>query len=105
LLAVSAILAGCGRPAWPGGIHANLAWSPRGVRVVEVPDGSPAEKAGLLPDDRLLSIDGEPVQGLPSDAVQKRLSGEVGSWVTLVVLRREQPVELRIERVPYGFAQ
>src|SRR5687768_16675755 len=30
----------CGGPAWPGGIHAVLAASPRGVRVVEVPADS-----------------------------------------------------------------
>src|SRR5688500_17224462 len=37
----------CGGPSWPGGIHAVLAASPRGLRVVQVPADSPARRAGL----------------------------------------------------------
>src|SRR4051812_42171978 len=86
-LVLWAILAACGRPSWAGGIHANLAWSPRGVRVVEVPSEGPAYQAGLLPDDRLLSVDGHPVAGLSQGQVHELLTGEVGSQVELVVLR------------------
>src|SRR4051812_40103965 len=85
-LALWAILAACGRPSWAGGIHANLAWSPRGVRVVEVPSEGPAYQAGLLPEDRLLSVDGKPVAGLSQAQVHDLLTGEVGSPVELVVL-------------------
>ena len=31
------------------------------VRIYAVSEGSPAEKAGILPDDRIVSINGEPV--------------------------------------------
>lgn len=97
-----AILAACGRPSWAGGIHANLAWSPRGVRVVEVPSEGPAYQAGLLPEDRLLSVDGHPVAGLSQAQVHELLTGEVGSQVNLVVLRGEETVKLRMQRTPYG---
>jgi S1-C subfamily serine protease len=100
-LALWAILAACGRPTWAGGIHANLAWSPRGVRVVEVPDGGAAFQAGLQPEDRLVLVDGRPVAGLSGAQVHELLMGEVGTHVELVVLRDEQPVKLRVERVPY----
>jgi S1-C subfamily serine protease len=104
--ALLAIVCGvsCGPPAWRGGIHALLAWSPTGVRVVEVPQDSPAERAGLRPDDRLLTIDGRPTSGMTSEQVQHRLSGEVGSVVALEVLRGDQELALNITREPYARA-
>jgi carboxyl-terminal processing protease len=72
------------------------------VRVVEVPADSPAGRAGLQADDRLLAIDGAPVAGLSTERVQHLLSGEVGSFVTLLVEREQKQVEFRVERVPYS---
>jgi S1-C subfamily serine protease len=102
ILALWAILVGCGQPSWAGGIHAVLAWSPRGVRVVDVPLDGPAKVAGLEDDDQLLEIDGVPVAGKKLDEVRRLLSGEVGSFVTLLVERRGKRLELRVERVPYS---
>ena len=31
------------------------------VRIFAVSEGSPAEKAGILPDERIKSINGEPI--------------------------------------------
>ena len=95
------LLVHCGPPAWAGGIHAQLAWSKRGVRVVSVPDEGSAAEAGLQPDDRLLAIDGKPITKLTGEEVQERLTGDVGTYVTLTVLRAETRLDLRIERVPY----
>lgn len=94
-------LASCGPPTWQGGIHAHLAWSPEGVRVVEVPPESPAERAGLRTDDRILSVDGKEVTGLPIEKVAKLLSGEVGSTARLLVLRDGDRVTLEVARAPY----
>ncbi len=102
LIALWAILAACGRPTWAGGIHATLAWSPRGVRVIEVPEQGAAARAGLQPEDRLVSVDGQPVAGLDQKQVHALLTGEVGTHVELVILRDDEPVQLRIERIPYG---
>lgn len=44
---------------------------------------SPAEKAGVLPGDRILRIDGVPVAGMTSKSVALRLAGEKGSRVTV----------------------
>lgn len=78
-----------------------LAWSHAGVRVVEVPAGGPAARAGLLPGDRIVTIDGKPVADRDAKAVQALLSGEVGSKVTVEVLRDGRPLTLSIEREPY----
>ena len=70
--------------------------------VFEIADGvptvlrplpkSPAEKAGVLPGDRLLRVDGVPVAGLPPKSISLRLAGEKGSKV-LVGLERGPRLE------------
>jgi carboxyl-terminal processing protease len=69
---------------------------------VQVPADSPAERAGLRVDDRLLTIDGRPTAGMTSEQVQQRLTGEVGSTVALEVLRGDKELELYITREPYA---
>ncbi len=54
-------------------------------RVVGVFDGSPAEAAGLLPDDVILSVDGQKTDGQTLDQVAGRVRGEAGTSVTLTV--------------------
>jgi S1-C subfamily serine protease len=58
----------------------------RGVRVVRVVDGGPAEVAGLLPDDILLSLDGSDIADAKETiaAIQTR---EPGSQVLLRISR------------------
>lgn len=95
-------IASCGPPSWPGGIHALLAWSEAGVRVVEVPADSPAARAGLQPGDRILQVDGKALTGRSSQDVQQLLSGEVGSTASLEVLRDGEVLALHIAREPYA---
>lgn len=95
----------CAPPSWRGGIHAILAWSQTGVRVVEVPTESPAARADLKPGDRIVAVDGRPLAGLSSDAVQALLSGEVGSTAKLEVLRDGQRLTLAVAREPYSTKQ
>jgi carboxyl-terminal processing protease len=66
--------------------------------VVDVIRDSPAEGAGLLPRDRLMAVDGVPVEGSTLDEVVARVKGPRDTEVTLSVLRADQPVELRIMR-------
>lgn len=97
-----AILLGCGAPGWQGGIRANLAWSSRGLRVLELPEGSPALAAGLQLNDNIIAIDGVPTPGIAFEECHQRLAGEVGSHVLLRVQRGEEEFELNVPRVPYG---
>jgi carboxyl-terminal processing protease len=53
---------------------------------------SPAEKAGVLPGDRILKVDGIPVTGMTSKSLALRLAGEKGSKV-LVGLERGPRLE------------
>jgi carboxyl-terminal processing protease len=60
--------------------------------VVDPIDGSPAQRAGILPGDRLLAIDGVPTGDLESSEAATKLRGNLGTEVR-VTIRREGWVE------------
>jgi carboxyl-terminal processing protease len=59
------------------------------VIVAPIP-GTPAERAGVRRDDRLVKIDGQPLSSPTLDATIKLVRGEPGSLVTLTVFRPSQ---------------
>lgn len=63
------------------------------LRVIAPIEGSPAERAGLRPADRILAIDAIPTSGLTLDEAAERMRGKVGSRVTLTVERDGNPVQ------------
>lgn len=69
--------------------------------VLRVFKNSPAQTAGLLPGDVILSADGEAVSAETTETMNMataRIKGEAGTYVRLSVLRKEQTLELDIER-------
>lgn len=62
--------------------------------VLEVFDDSPAEQAGLRTGDRIVSVDGESVDGATSEQAIERIRGAPGTTVKLVVERRGIPEPL-----------
>ncbi len=98
-VALAALQLACGGP---GGIHARMAYSEEGgVRVVDVPPGSAAEKGGLRVDDRIATIEGVSVTSLSYQEVVERLRGRSGTSVEIEVTRDGELVPLTIEREPY----
>ena len=68
-----------------------------GIEVVEVVEGSPADRVGLRAEDLIVEVDGTPVAGV--DDLQRLMSGElIGRGVTAKLLRRGH--ELEVEVVP-----
>ncbi|MDY7004283.1 MAG: S41 family peptidase [Cyanobacteriota bacterium] len=57
------------------------------ITVVSVVENSPAMKAGLLPGDQILEIDGKPTASLNVSAAAKLIRGDVGTDVLLQVMR------------------
>jgi S1-C subfamily serine protease len=69
-----------------------------GVRVVEIQAGSPAQMAGLMPGDVILSLDQDTVTGI--DDIARVLDGtKIGKRVTVRVLREAERIEV-LELVP-----
>jgi carboxyl-terminal processing protease len=63
-------------------------------------ENTPASAANILPEDVLLTIDGENVQGMGTTEVVTRLRGPVGTSVTLTVQRAQSEQTLTITRAP-----
>lgn len=55
--------------------------------VLEVMDGSPAKKAGILPGDVFYSIDGELIDGMSADTLVSKIKGVEGKKVKLQMYR------------------
>ncbi|MPW25898.1 PDZ domain-containing protein [Alkalibaculum sp. M08DMB] len=58
------------------------------VTVVSPIDDSPGQKAGLIPGDKILKVDGEEVTGLNLDEVVAKIKGDKGTSVILSIERK-----------------
>ncbi|MBE8967641.1 PDZ domain-containing protein [Nostocales cyanobacterium LEGE 12452] len=69
------------------------------LEVVAPIAGSPADKAGIRPRDRILKIEGVSTKNLTLDEAATRMRGPSGSLVTLVIERDgEAETEIRLTR-------
>jgi carboxyl-terminal processing protease len=74
--------------------------------VVAPLKGTPAERAGLLPGDKILTINGEDTRGLDVQSAVKKIRGEPGTVVKLEIFRdgwensREFAIRREIISVP-----
>ena len=63
-----------------------------GELVIIAPlEDSPAERAGLLADDKILEINGESTKGINIDAAADKIRGEKGTTVSLLIQRKDVP--------------
>ncbi len=70
------------------GIGAVVTDDPDGdIRVDQVFDGSPAQRAGLQSGDRIIAVDGDSVSHRPLQVIMDRLRGAAGTSVVLAVAR------------------
>src|SRR5215469_1839281 len=80
---------------FPGiGIVIDTDPATKSLLVTQVISGGPADKAGLVPGDVVLTIDGKPTAGLSVSDDSKLIRGKPGTPVQLVVQRKGQPSNL-----------
>lgn len=60
------------------------------IRIVSPIEGSPADRAGLLPNDLITRIDETAVRGLSLTDAVKRMRGEPGTKVELSIFRKDE---------------
>ncbi len=61
------------------------------LKVISPIAGSPAEKAGIYPGDKILKIDGQATSGFSLDEAAARMRGKIGSVVVLTVVHEDSP--------------
>lgn len=66
------------------------------LTIISPMSGSPAEKAGLLPGDQVIKIDGEDMTGLDGTLVIRKVLGPAGSTVVLTVQREGEPAPFEV---------
>jgi carboxyl-terminal processing protease len=70
------------------------------LTIISPIPGSPAEKVGLAPGDKIIAIDGEDMTGIDTELVRQRVLGAAGTTVVLTVAREGEtdPLEFTITR-------
>jgi carboxyl-terminal processing protease len=69
------------------------------LTIISPIKGSPAEKAGLRPNDQIIAIDGEDMTGVEPEAARQKVLGPAGTNVTLTILRAgQEPFDVTITR-------
>lgn len=81
------------------GIGAYVDVSGDYVQITTPIPGSPAEEAGLRPQDLVVGLDGEDVTGISTSVVLSKMRGPEGSKVTLTIRRGDrEPFDVEIVR-------
>ncbi|MFV1949565.1 MAG: S41 family peptidase [Anaerolineales bacterium] len=62
------------------------------LTIISPMPNSPAEKAGLIPGDEVIMIDGEDMTGIDGSLVIRKVLGPAGSTVVLTIRRESEPM-------------
>lgn len=83
-----------------GGVGIEIDLRDDVITVLAPIEGSPAERAGVRPGDRVVAVDGLPARGESLDKLVRKLRGAPGTHVKIGVRRKglEQPLTLDLVR-------
>jgi len=68
------------------------------VEIITPMKGSPAEAAGLQPNDKVVAVDGVDMTGTPGDLVLQHILGPAGTDITLTIDRDGETFDVTITR-------
>ncbi|EHL04188.1 peptidase, S41 family [Desulfitobacterium hafniense DP7] len=80
------------------GIGVYIELEPRGLEIVGIIPGSPAEEAKLKTGDIIAQVGGQSLAGLSQDAATTLIKGPEGTAIDIVVLRGEERLNLTVAR-------
>jgi carboxyl-terminal processing protease len=91
------------------GVGMNVEQDKRGLKVLRVFDGSPAERARIRRGDFILGVNGRSIAGVNSEVATSRIKGPAGTSVTLRVFtpgeERDRTVRVKRERIEIPVAR
>ena len=82
-----------------GGIGLRIMMKNANLTVVSPLPGTPAYKAGILPEDRIIKINGKSAIGMSTDKGVDIMRGKVGEKVKLTISRGRDAKEIDFELV------
>ncbi|MBN1147527.1 MAG: S41 family peptidase [Anaerolineales bacterium] len=69
------------------------------LTIISPMPGSPAQEAGLRPNDKIIAIDGEDMTGIDGELVRQRVLGPKGTTIRLTILREgSEPFDVDVTR-------
>jgi carboxyl-terminal processing protease len=80
------------------GIGAELGKEGSFIIIISPIKGTPADRAGIQPQDIITEIDGEPATDITVSEAVKRIRGEKGTTVTLTLIRAGEQLEVPLVR-------
>jgi len=80
------------------GIGCTITLTDGQLKIVEVFENGPSYKAGLLPNDVIISVDDKSVEKMSLDDVSSYIKNKESSTVNMVVLRDKKEITLKITR-------
>ena len=83
-----------------GGLGIVIGLRNKWITVISPIDDTPAQRAGVIAGDKIIEIDGVSTEGFTTMDAVKRLRGEVGTSVTITIMRKAEtePLEFTITR-------
>jgi carboxyl-terminal processing protease len=83
-----------------GGLGIRITVRDEWITVITPLPGTPAYKAGILPGDKIIKIEGESTYGMSIEEAVKRLRGKPGTKVTITIAREgtKDPIEMTLTR-------
>ncbi|MBC8070411.1 MAG: PDZ domain-containing protein, partial [Deltaproteobacteria bacterium] len=81
-----------------GGVGAQIRSEARRIVIISVMPEMPAAKAGVMPGDVVLTIDGESTVNMSAEEAQQKLRGPVGTPVMLRLQRARKQLSLKVDR-------
>jgi carboxyl-terminal processing protease len=91
------------------GVGMTVEQDRRGLRILNVFEGSPARRAGIRKGDLVTAVNGKSISGVSSDVATSRIKGPPGTRVRLEVVstepRRRRTVTVERERIEIPVAR
>ncbi|HMJ96048.1 MAG TPA: S41 family peptidase [Thermoleophilaceae bacterium] len=91
------------------GVGMNVEQNKRGLKVLRVFEGAPAQSAGIIRGDFILGVNGHSIAGVNSQVATSKIKGPAGTSVTLSVFtpgqERDRTVKVKRERIEIPVAR
>ncbi len=81
-----------------GGVGMEIGIKDKILTVIAPLKGTPAEKAGIMAGDLILTIDGASTEGLSTDEAVKMIRGKKGTTVAFKMIRDGKPFDVSVVR-------